>query len=85
MNMEEKKDPAVNKKDLPDESLEQVTGGCGEYKDDKEARKRGDETENNWVVPAGIVSGAAILIGGAWDTIDREKPMPPTKPTPTME
>ena len=83
--MEEKKNPAENKKDLSDESLEQITGGCGEFKDEKEARKRGDETENNWVVPAGIVSGAAILIGGAWETIDREKPMPTPKPTPTMD
>ena len=83
--MGEKKNPAVNKKELSDESLEPVTGGCGEYKDDKEARKRGDETENSWVVPAGIVSGAAILIGGAWETLDREKPMPPMKPSPTME
>ena len=83
--MEEKQNPAENKKELPGESLEQVTGGCGEYKDDKEARKRGDETENSWVVPAGIVSGAAILIGGAWETLDREKPMPPMKPSPTME
>ena len=83
--MEEKKNPAVYKQELSDESLEMVTGGCGEYKDDKEARKRGDETENNWMVPPGIVSGAAILIGGAWETLDREKPMPPTKPTPTME
>ena len=83
--MEEKKNPAVHKRELSDESLEMVTGGCGEYKDDKEARKRGDETENNWVVPAGIVSGAAILIGGAWETLDREKPMPPAKPAPTME
>ena len=83
--MEEKKNQAVKKQELSDESLEQVTGGCGEYKDDKEARKRGDETENNWMVPPGIVSGAAILIGGAWETLDREKPTPPTKPTPTME
>ena len=83
--MEEKKNPAVHKRELSDESLEMVTGGCGEYKDDKEARKRGDETENNWMVPPGIVSGAAILIGGAWETLDREKPTPPTKPTPTME
>ena len=83
--MEEKKNPAVNRKELSDESLEQVTGGCGEYKDDKEARKKDDETENNWIVPPGIASGAAILIGGAWDTIDREKPTPPTNPTPTME
>ena len=83
--MEEKKNPAVHKRELSDESLEMVTGGCGEYKDDKEARKRGDETENNWMVPPGIVSGAAILIGGAWETLDHEKPMPPTKPTPTME
>ncbi len=83
--MKEKKNPAVHKQELSEESLEMVTGGCGEYKDDKEARKRGDETENNWVVPAGIVSGAAILIGGAWETLDREKPMPPAKPAPTME
>ena len=85
MNMEEKKNPAENKQELPGESLEQVTGGCGEFKDDKEARKRGDETENSWMVPPGIVSGAAILIGGAWETLDREKPMPPKKPSPTME
>ncbi|MBR4540403.1 MAG: hypothetical protein IKO52_16365 [Clostridia bacterium] len=83
--MEEKKNPAENKQELSGESLEQVTGGCGEYKDDKEARKRGNETENNWMVPPGIVSGAAILIGGAWDTLDREKPMPPKKPSPTMK
>ena len=83
--MEEKQNPAENKKELSGESLEQVTGGCGEYKDDKEARKRDDETANNWVVPSGIVSGAAILIGGAWETLDREKPMPPMKPSPTME
>ena len=83
--MEEKKNPAVHKRELSDESLEMVTGGCGEYKDDKEARKRGNETENNWMVPPGIVSGAAILIGGAWDTLDREKPMPPKKPSPTMK
>ena len=83
--MEKKKNPAENKKELSDNGLEQVTGGCGEYKDDKEERKRDDETENNWVVPAGIVSGASILIGGAWETIDREKPKPIAKPTPTME
>ncbi len=28
----------------------------------------------SWVVPAGIVAGAAILIGGAWAIIDHQQP-----------
>ena len=29
---------------------------------------------SSWVVPAGIVAGAAILIGGAWAIIDHQQP-----------
>jgi hypothetical protein len=31
-------------------------------------------TGSSWIVPAGIVAGAAILIGGAWAIIDHQQP-----------
>ena len=34
----------------------------------------GESTLGSWVVPAGIVAGAAILIGGAWAIIDYQQP-----------
>ncbi len=79
--MEEKKNPVINKQELSDESLEQVTGGC-EPKDRGDTHKKNDEIATDWVVPSGIVDGAKILIGGAWDVMDREKP-PLAPPTPS--
>lgn len=34
----------------------------------------GESTLGSWVVPAGIVAGAAILVGGAWAIIDHQQP-----------
>ncbi len=34
----------------------------------------GGSSLGSWVVPAGIVAGAAILIGGAWAIIDHQQP-----------
>ena len=56
-----------------------------EAKDDKDGKKGGGASESgaavagssglgSWVVPAGIVAGAAILIGGAWAIIDHQQP-----------
>ena len=38
------------------------------------AATAGDTGLGSWVVPAGIVAGAAILIGGAWAIIDHQQP-----------
>lgn len=34
----------------------------------------GESGLGSWVVPAGIVAGAAILVGGAWAIIDHQQP-----------
>jgi hypothetical protein len=45
-----------------------VAGGAGG------AAVAGGSGTSSWVVPAGIVAGAAILIGGAWAIIDHQQP-----------
>lgn len=43
-------------------------------KDGGGAAVAGGSGLGSWVVPAGIVAGAAILIGGAWAIIDHQQP-----------
>ena len=64
---------------MPDAAL--LVGGQ-EAKDSKKgggtsasgAAVAGENGLGTWVVPAGIVAGAAILIGGAWAIIDHQQP-----------
>ncbi len=84
--MEENKNPIPEKKELTDENVEQVAGGVklplnmganGSGGDAASSAAVADSTaaQNSWVVPAGISSGAAILIGGQWVAIDHQQPV----------
>ena len=78
--MDENKNPILKKEELTDETLEQVSGGVnlplniGANESSSEAASASAAAVDSRPVPAGMTAGAAILIGGAWVAIDRQKP-----------
>ena len=47
---------------------------AGQEAQDDDDAAGGTSVSGAWIVPAGIVAGAAILIGGAWAIIDHQQP-----------